>query len=64
MKIEKLIDDYKQEIDQYGDYQQIQRDRIELQQNLDKYRKKKAETAGRLQGFENEVNRCNRDLGI
>ena len=63
IKIEKLIDDYKQEINQYGDFQHFQKDRIELQQNLDKYRKKKAETAGRLQGFENEVKRCNRDLG-
>lgn len=64
VKIEKLINDYKQEKDQYGDYQHFKKDRDELQQNLDKYRKKKAETAGRLQGFENEVKRCNRDLGI
>ena len=63
VKIEKLIDNYKKEINQYGNYQDFQKDRSELQENLDKYRKKKAETAGRLQGFENEVRRCNRDLG-
>lgn len=63
-KIGKLIDEYKQEINQYGDFRNFQKDRDELQQNLDKYRKKKAETAGRLQGFENEVKRCKRDLGM
>ena len=51
------------EINQYGNYKDFQVERGTLQENLDQLRRKKAETAGRLQGFENEVQRCQRDLG-
>ena len=62
-EIEKKISDYRKELNQYGNFQDFQKDRGALQEKLDEYRKQKAELQGRLQGFEDEVKRCQRDLG-
>eukprot|EP00111_Clytia_hemisphaerica_P021776 TCONS_00064034-protein len=60
--IEKKITDYRKELNQYGNFQDFQKDRGTLQEKLDEFRKRKAGLQGRLQGFEDEVKRCQRDL--
>lgn len=61
-QIETKIHQYRQELQKYGDCQDFQKDRGVLQERLHGYLKRKAEIAGRLQGFEDDVKRCKRDL--
>lgn len=60
--IETKMKGFKESLNQYSDYEEFQQSRTILQDKIDKYRSKKAETQGRLKGFEDEVKRCNREL--
>lgn len=48
----------------FGNYDELMVKRSTLQEQLDKLRKSKAEIEGRKKGFEDEVRRCQRDLGL
>ena len=61
-QIKATIIGLRKQLRQFGNFQNFQKDRISLQDKLDEFRKRKAETEGRLQGFEAEVKRCERDL--
>lgn len=61
-RIERKIKTLRNQLHGYGNFQNFQRDRASLQERLEAHRKRKAETAGRLQGFEDEVKRYERDL--
>ena len=71
LKTQKEIQQIDVEISQqekdfaaFGNYDELMLKRSTLQQQLDKLRKSKAEIEGRKKGFEDEVRRCQRDLGL
>lgn len=53
----------KKELSKFGNYKVLSSERSSLQQQLDGLRKDKAIIEGRLKGYEDEVKRCERDLG-
>lgn len=71
LKTQKEIQQIDVEISQqekdfatFGNYDELMVKRSTLQRQLDKLRKSKAEIEGRKKGFEDEVRRCHRDLGL
>ena len=61
--IDSQVDELRKELSKFGNYQQLGNQRSDLQETLDKYRVRKADIQGRLKGFQDEVKRCQRDLG-
>ena len=62
--IEKQIMKLKTDLSKYGDYSSFVYKKENLQVQLDNFRLKKAEAEASKKGYEAEIARCERDLGI
>ena len=63
-QIDVEISQQEKDFANFGNYDELMVKRSTLQEQLDKLRKSKAEIEGRKKGFEDEVRRCQRDLGL
>ena len=55
--LDEKIRELRRQLSQYGDYQEMSRQKTDIQTQLDELRKNKAACEGRLKGYDDEVKR-------